>query len=378
MSPGDDAVLMTTTDLDPAARASRSGTDHPADLLSGAASPPESDSDSSTASTETARIGWLDILRGVALCGILFVNIPPLLGLEPGVVDGVVQPTRSVLDLWVQGRFFPIFSWLFGLGFGLMWLSARRRTDRPRRALLQRIGVLAVFGAAHATLQPGEALLPYAVAALVVLLPATWAPRWLPVVAGSVLAVAAAPLGGLALIPGLFLLGFGLAQYDLPAVLERRPWIAALALVGLVPAAAFAAVGQLADPVSAGFTAVSQVAGLLIACCYVAGVIALTAVPGVRRVLSTLFAPLGRTALTNYIGATLLVLAIGAVREPLGIPVSGEASWSAAMLIAAGVLLLQWCVSTAWLARWGRGPLESLWRRLTWAGVSVRPNAGHL
>ncbi len=133
-----------------------------------------------TAPAATSRLAWLDVLRGFALCGIIFVNIPGILWLPAGIVDGVVQPTRAVLDLWVQGRFFPIFSWLFGIGFGLMWLSARARSSNPRRALVQRIAVLGGVGLAHQLLLPGEALLPYAIVAAVLLLPSTWLPRSCP------------------------------------------------------------------------------------------------------------------------------------------------------------------------------------------------------
>lgn len=345
--------VMTTTVEPPAGGASRAGTTSPPRPYAGAG----------------PRIEWLDVLRGFALCGIIFVNIPPMYQL-PGVVDGDVLPTRLLLDLWVQGRFFPIFSLLFGIGFGLMWMSARYRADQPRRALLQRIGALAVLGGVHQLFQPGEALLPYAVAALIVLVPATWAPRWLAPAAGAILTVLAAPYGSIALVPGLFLVGFGLAMYGVPAKLGRRPWLAALALPVCVPAAWFVVRGQLADPVSAGFTPDSKVAGLLMAACYVCALIALTAVPGVRRVLAALFSPLGRMALTNYLGATAIILAIGGLRGPLGVPASGEDGLLAVTAIAAGILVLQWGLSTVWLARFEQGPLESLWRRLTWAGVA--------
>ncbi|NJI21400.1 hypothetical protein HBJ00_22630, partial [Aeromonas veronii] len=91
------------------------------------------------------------------------------------------------------------FSFLFGIGFGIMWLSASRRSPRPRLALLRRflfLGVLGVLGALHMLLQPGEALLPYAIAALVVLLPSTWIPARL-------LAPVTASLGGLLLLAGI-------------------------------------------------------------------------------------------------------------------------------------------------------------------------------
>ncbi|MDO5534539.1 MAG: DUF418 domain-containing protein [Propionibacteriaceae bacterium] len=319
-----------------------------------------------TRPVRSPRLLWLDVLRGFALCGIIFANIPTMFWLQDAIVDGVVQPTRGVLDLWVQGRFFPIFSWLFGLGFGLMWRSAQRRAANPRRALAQRIGVLAILGGAHQLLQPGEALLPYAVVALVVLLPSTWLPRWLLLAAGLVATAVAAQYGDLVLIPGLFLVGFGAAQYGLPGFLERRPWVGAVALVGLVPAAWASAQWQLADPVSARFGSAGAVTGLLMAAAYAATIVALLGVPGVRDALRVVFQPLGRMALTNYVTASVLMFGLNLLRPVLGVPTEGEAFWQVAMAIAAGILVVQWACSVLWLRFHPQGAVAGVWRRRSW------------
>src|SRR5699024_6109274 len=109
------------------------------------------------------RIIALDVVRGFALCGILLVNLPPMLHL--GAVDAHGDPLAfyRFYEDFVQNRFFPIFSFLFGIGFGLMWLSASERSPRPRLALLRRFAFLGVLGVLHQLLQPGEALLPYAI-----------------------------------------------------------------------------------------------------------------------------------------------------------------------------------------------------------------------
>ncbi len=118
------------------------------------------------------------------------------------------------MDTYVQGRFFPIFSLLFGIGFGMLWLIAPGRTARPRVALLRRLLFFGLLGALHQLLQPGEALLPYALVGLVLLLPATFLPqkpwaRWLLIVVGAALLfVGTWEGGGIYQIPGLFLLGF--------------------------------------------------------------------------------------------------------------------------------------------------------------------------
>ena len=166
------------------------------------------------------RIGSLDAMRGFALCGIAFVNVPALwrLPYEAGRDNSV----QEFLNLFVQQRFFPIFSLLFGIGFGLMWTAARTRAARPRVVMLRRFAVLAV---------------------------------------------------------------------------------------------------------------------------------------------------LGRMSLTNYIGATLLFWAVKDALPLFGVVDDSTASWSAAMGVVAGILVVQWMFSVAWQTFFRQGPLEWLWRKATWAGA---------
>jgi len=66
------------------------------------------------------RIQYLDVLRGFALCGILFVNMPSFLGDRPNARMGNVdQAIRLVFDLFIQTKFYTLFSVLFGAGFYL-------------------------------------------------------------------------------------------------------------------------------------------------------------------------------------------------------------------------------------------------------------------
>jgi uncharacterized protein len=77
--------------------------------------------------------------------------------------------------------------------------------------------------------------------------------------------------------------------------------------------------------------------------------------------LTVVFRPLGRMALTNYLTATVLVLAISRV-------VGGSDRWSVGRVVAvaAAVLLMQWTLSVLWLRRCHQGPVEWLWRWVTW------------
>ncbi|UVY84144.1 DUF418 domain-containing protein [Brachybacterium sp. NBEC-018] len=324
----------------------------------------------------------LDVVRGFALCGILVANVGPLLGVVVPWVDGA-PPTTSVLEqLLVQQRFFPIFSLLFGVGFGMLWASASRRAVRPRVVLLRRLVALVLLGALHQLLQAGEALLPYAIVGTLFLLPLTFLPeRARTVVAGiggAALTVVGASYGGLMLVPGMFLLGFAAAAIDLPRRFERsaRPGLvlAAVAAVVAVPAVLL----QLRSPAAAGFDTVSAVAGLASGMALVGVIAALLHTP-LRPLLAAVLAPLGRMALTNYVSATLVVVGAGLAFSVPPQLVRGEAAlvlddagmaaiWGGCALL----LVLQVLVARAWLARTAQGPLERLWRFATWHGEPRR------
>ena len=314
------------------------------------------------------RIAALDVLRGFALCGILLVNVRPIAysgGFEPRS-PGAPLDGFGWLSLLLDQRFFPIFSLLFGIGFALLLDSAAHRVARPRLLLLRRLLVLLALGLAHMLLLWfGDILTVYALVGLLVLLPSTWLPR--SAVAGLAAVLLAAALvigqGGPSLVPGLFLLGSALARYGLVDRIERSTRVPAA--LGLVFAAAAAPalwwqIGSHADPSDPHFGRSMAVAGLLLAGLYICVLLVLLRTP-LRPVLQTVFAPLGRMALTNYLTATLLVLAAARIL--------GQAeSWSAATVIgiAAAILIAQWLWSTLWLRRCTQGPLEWLWRWATW------------
>lgn len=122
----------------------------------------------------------LDAVRGLALFGILVVNAPLFFWpVQYLIVEGI--PGSSLLDdganvlvrYVFEGKFFTIFSLLFGIGVALQ-LS---RGHRPR-TLLRRLLLLAVFGALHVTVfWWGDILLHYAIFGVALVLARRWPPR---------------------------------------------------------------------------------------------------------------------------------------------------------------------------------------------------------
>ncbi|MFI6291251.1 DUF418 domain-containing protein [Nonomuraea sp. NPDC050790] len=305
------------------------------------------------------RISALDVLRGFALCEILLANIQLM-------ATGAAAVAEQPMGDWDPWLGLPIFSLLFGIGFTLLLESAAGRAASPRLALLRRLGALLAIGLVHMLLWPGEVLTDYAVVGVVVLLPSSWLPRWVLAVLSGLLIPAALVFGGGGplLIAGLFLLGSALVRYGVVDRLEgalRWPLLLGLGFAAGLAAALWAQASMRAVGATTYLPATSSLADLLFAGVWVCGMLVLLATP-LRTVLRFVFAPLGRMALTNYLTATLLVLAAGPL---LGLPIGQSlttAYWTAAAILAA-----QWLMSTLWLRRFRQGPVEWLWRWATWA-----------
>ncbi|HRD96441.1 MAG TPA: DUF418 domain-containing protein [Rubrivivax sp.] len=120
------------------------------------------------------RIEALDVVRGFALLGIFLMNIEwfnrPLSTMGQGMprgLTGVDWLASWFVTYFVQGKFWMIFSLLFGMGFAVMLVRAERAGRPFIRVYLRRILALAVFGAVHYIyLWEGDILFSYAVAAL--------------------------------------------------------------------------------------------------------------------------------------------------------------------------------------------------------------------
>ena len=127
---------------------------------------------------EGQRIEALDVVRGFALLGIFLMNIEwfnrPLAAFNEGMPRGLTGADWGAswfIAYFVQGKFWTIFSLLFGMGFAVMLVRAERAGREFTKVYLRRILALAVFGALHFIyVWEGDILFSYAVGALALLI----------------------------------------------------------------------------------------------------------------------------------------------------------------------------------------------------------------
>lgn len=165
----------------------------------------------------TERIATLDIVRGFALFGVLWMNLQEHAGLampEDKLIhlfgaraDAVV----GFISAWLAaGKAQALFSYLFGLGFALFLDRATARGVDGTILYVRRLTFLLVFGAAHfLLLWAGDILHAYAAMGFLLILTRRW-PNWLMLAAGLTFA-----MGGMIAMRIL---------YDLTIPGQAPPW----------------------------------------------------------------------------------------------------------------------------------------------------------
>ncbi len=143
------------------------------------------------------RIQVIDVLRGFALLGILLVNMELFSNPVQQAIFGLKEWSGvDRLAVWgirflAEGKFYSLFSLLFGIGFALQIQRAETRGTTFVPFYLRRLGILLLIGLAHAIfIWTGDILVLYAlVGAILLLLFRRRSPRTLLIWAGVMLAV---------------------------------------------------------------------------------------------------------------------------------------------------------------------------------------------
>jgi len=349
------------------------------------------------------RIDAIDVLRGIALLGVLAINVvtefrvsifEQFLARKPPAspLDDAIE---TILTQAVELKALALFSLLFGAGLAIQF-ERLANSERRTMLLVRRLIVLLAFGIIHLCLiWNGDILTEYALAGLIVL-PFLFGPRRLLAFAALgflalYLAMQAFPPAGL--FPDMAAIRQNVADanriyatggvFDVLAFrLREIPLIVPLhafifpRTIGLFLLGAFAwrtgilqnnprrllsigipCIGLGAALILAGAEALGTI---LLALGYAATIIGIANLDSGKRLLGWA-APLGRMAFTNYLAQSLI---FGWIFYGYGLGLFGRLGVASALAIGLVVYAAQVLFSAWWLRRYRYGPVEWLWRTL--------------
>ena len=355
-----------------------------------------------------ARNTYLDLIRGVAVLGILVMNVVSY-GLGTGPYFNLsAGGSKTWLDwliggfgeVFVDQKFMGLFSVLFGVGIALFCDRAAEKTRRPALLSLWRNLLLLVVGFLHLLLWEGDILVGYALVSPIIILLRNRRPRTLLILGGAMLVLSpvAAILfqstlpgdgsglgafwraGGEMTVTaqgfivvdfvsravGMMLIGVALYRNGVITGARSTGFYRRTAMVGLGVSLPLAAIGLMlvaARDFSPGVALAGTIPNTLGTAPAVLGYASLIILWNRRpeTPLHKQVRSIGRMALTNYLTQTVLGILI--LRQLLA-----DADLTRTMLVGfiAAVWALQLWWSTAWLDQFRYGPAEWLWRTATY------------
>ena len=388
------------------------GDENPAESVSGQPAEAGGAATAGGPVAESDRILSLDLIRGVAVLGILLMNAVHFAygGVAyrnisvAGSDTGLDMAVAMLGEIFVDQKFMGIFSLLFGAGIFLFIERAARREGRPILLNLWRNILLLGIGIIHMIIWEGDVLTAYALSAFVLLLLRRLPSRAMIVLGIGIFVASALPalfaqgivngsdvsleglwtpgdeslmsasvetqsLGGLLVLAyfmralGLILAGAGLYQTGFMQGRLSADFYKLTAVVGLGAGLTLAAAGVIitydADYTrSVAFVGeIPNTLGTIPASLGYMSLIILWQKAGGLQWLKQRLIAVGRMALTNYLSQT--VFGVVFLTYLLADIEFGRAS---VLLFILAVWLIQLWWSQAWLNRFRFGPMEWLWR----------------
>ncbi len=372
------------------------------------------------------RIEVVDALRGFALLGVLFANIP--FGGNPPIESAYDETIHFLYNFVISKKFITIFSMLFGFGFFIQFSRAKGKVINFNSYFLKRMGLLFLIGCIHSfVFWNGDIIMSYAFGGVFLLLLRNWSVKKLIILAivFNVILTGATFIGNSAL-------GWAVYDYDFAIITDlsltnsyleylkmnwiTSPWVNFLndmpltlfftfgnMLIGLIlgkinffnaenglkrikiwfvilgvilgiPASYYfhlIMTGNLELDLPLLWVPFAIIVGMLFqSLAYITLFVELFRVKFIKKILSG-FKYVGKTALTNYLSQSVFYLLVVYHCTNL-FQLFGKLSEPDTYLLAALFFILQSITSYFWLKTWSQGPIEYLWKKMSYSTIKNR------
>ncbi|MCR2821011.1 DUF418 domain-containing protein [Lederbergia panacisoli] len=372
------------------------------------------------------RIHTLDVLRGFSLLGILLINMisfqSPMSYYNPYEWWQYDDARLYMwLDIFVQASFYPIFAMMFGYGMVIMKDRLNEKGFSFWKVSIRRLIVLLFLGIFHAFLiWYGDILITYATMGLILLLFLRLSGPMLLGLGGILYLLPQLFYGALIMLSTLFgsdsladfvdivnlqqsseiyangsfweitmqriadwSMGNGPAEFFLylfmilPLMLlgagaaklkwlqkandQRKKWITILTIslpIGLV----VKLLPLLIEPSISIQYIQDMIGGPLLGIAYIAIIVLLMSYNLIGKLLKPI-ASAGRMSITIYLSQSIIGTLIF---YNYGLGLYGQMSMATGTLLAFAIYVIQVIIAEMWLAKFKHGPVEKLWRILTY------------
>lgn len=364
------------------------------------------------------RITHLDTVRGVAVMGILIMNAVSFFFVGAAYFDISSPENKTILDWLVGGfgevfadqKFMALFSILFGASVLLFCERAAAKGHSPVRLSLWRNFLLLLMGLFHASIWEGDILFVYACCAPVLLLCRKLPPTLL-ISVGTLLYLSPIIVSGLAVSvvdPAAFLEVWGSLSIknpssDVDLVLLGLMYDVFARAMGMMfigmglyangmlihanasdalfkRSLCLVALGALLSGVGLAWTATQNFSPTAIVHGNIANTVGTVPMAlgylgllmwwneKTSGVLINRIRALGKTALTNYIGQTVVCVVLASLLPN---------EWLSRTTVFLLIIVIWWAqlyLAEKWLKRYRFGPLEYLWRCATYRRLAAFVN----
>ncbi|MEV9640531.1 DUF418 domain-containing protein [Mammaliicoccus sciuri] len=381
-----------------------------------------------TPTSLTERVEGLDFLRGIALLGIIIANMlhfhSPYAYMDPYTWFSTPgeQSAFHFIDVFVEASFYPLFAMLFGYGLNMQYEKSLKNHTPFAPFMARRMSWLLLFGILHALLiWFGDILFTYAIMGFVMIALVRIPKKWLfslalvlyivPSVLVYILLVFSRKINPNSLLDGfvdihqielaisayahgsfgeifMFRLGewftFGVvgvftsffavlplmmlgAAFSKWKVVEKmyamKGKLVVTMIVGITLGVLLKNVPYIDGPKFENIIIVqSTFGGPILAIGYAALLMLLWQIPFLKIVTKP-FATLGRMAFTTYIMQSIIATLIF---YSYGAGLYGKVDIVTGTWLAIGIFVIQLIAAQIWLSKFRIGPLEYVWRKLSY------------
>ncbi|PQD95475.1 hypothetical protein CYL18_09325 [Pradoshia eiseniae] len=375
---------------------------------------------------ESNRLTVVDLLRGIAILGILLVNMidfhSPFLYMQADYWDGADFYTYAFVDIFAQGNFYPMFAFLFGFGAVLLMKRTIEKGMSFPLLFSRRMAFLLLVGVFHAfVIWHGDILITYAICGWFILLVYKFSGKALLILSVLLYTIPYGLLGFLSILLSVLDPAAAQVKTDWNSAAESirvygngsisdifafrfEEWMAVngsmnfiLLFLTIFPCMlagmAFAKLGWLSDaagnrkklqimfwfsfilglglkiyPYFEGFNMGSLImqdsfGGPILALAYITGITLLYDLFSLFHKLTEPFVPLGRMSMTNYLTQSIFWTLIF---YSYGLGFYGQIGMLTGTILAIFFIALQAVFSAYWLKSFRMGPVEYVWRLATY------------